>query len=161
MALQADRQILSDNIMYFVNSITGASTTRMERGGVVCQVAASAASGGSMDSSLNAVEYATDPSGKIPLGVLAIDFVNLDQSRQELNRCLSEAQIGTKAVLYTKGEVVTNMLEVNAATGTMPAIAYAGPTGTFTTINATGRPVVGLFLTRKDADGFARVRFNL
>lgn len=167
MALKADRDILTTDISYFVTSITGPNSTTMERGGCVSQTTPTTpGSGAAMDSSLQVVSYVTDASGAAPLGVLLNDFVNLDLNRQMTNPFKDEQQIGSKARIGKKGWFVTNHIEVNAATGSMPTIAYLGPSGTFTSINrnvgtSTAYPVVGRFLTRKDSDGYAKVSIDL
>jgi hypothetical protein len=166
MALKADRDIYITDISYFVTSITGPNSTRMERGGCLSAVVQTPGSGAAMDTSAQAAYYATDASGAQPLGVLLNDFVNLDLSTQMLNPYKDEQQIGTKALFGKKGWVVTNRVEVNAATGSMPTPAYLGPSGTFTTINrnigtSTAYPVVGRFLSRIDSDGYAKVSVDL
>lgn len=165
MAINPDFQInrADYDISTYVTAITGPNSTRMERGGLVCATTGSSgpASGSAMDSSQALVEYATDPSGRVVRGVLLNDFVNIDLSRQILNPFKDEAQIGQKATLATRGTVVTNMIAVGAGTGNMPLTAYAGPSGTFTDSASTGCPAVGRFLTRKDADGFAKIQFDV
>jgi hypothetical protein len=138
----------------------------MERGGCLSAVVQTPGSGAAMDTSAQAASYATDASGAQPLGALLNDFVNIDLNRQMLNPFIDEQQIGTKALIAKKGWIVTNHLEVNAATGSMPTPAYLGPSGTWTNINrnigtSTAYPVVGRFLSRKDSDGYAKVSFDL
>lgn len=151
------------DISRYVTAISGPSTTRMERGGVVCSTTGSSgpASGSAIDSSLALVEYATNPSGRVAVGVLMNDFVNIDLSRQILNPFKDEQQIGSKATLAVRGEIVTNMIDATAATGTLPATAYAGPSGLFTGVNPGGYPAVGRFLSRRDSDGYCKVRFDV
>jgi hypothetical protein len=166
MALNPNRHPLHEDISYFVNSITGPRTDRMEAGGILSAVPGTPGSGAAMDSSAQAAHYATNPSGAIPLGMCMIDFVNIDQSRQWLNPYKDEAQIGTKAVIMRKGWAVTNMLEVGACTGNVPTTAYLGASGLLTDVNrnvgnSTAYPVVGRFLSRRDSDGFAKVYIDL
>lgn len=160
MALKPDRLENITDLSYFVLTITGPDSTRMERGGVVCQVSGTPGSGAAMDSSAQAVEYVANPSGKLSVGVLLNDFVNLDLSRQHLNAYVEEAQIGTKALLLLDGFVVTNKIMPGQATGTVPATAYCGTSGNFTDVNPGGYPTVGYFMTRKDADGYAKIRIK-
>lgn len=160
MALKPDRTIIHEDISYFVNALTGLDTvTRMERGGILCATTG-IPSGAAMDTSANAAEYATNPSGRRPVGILMNDFVNIDLSRQQLNRFKDEAQIGTKAAILRDGIIVTNMIDSTSATGSVPQSAYTGPSGLLTATNNTGYTQVGEFLTRKDADGYSKVRIS-
>jgi hypothetical protein len=161
MALQADRNVKFTDISYFVNAISGPSTTRMEAGGVLCASTSTPASGAAMDSSAAVAEYATNPSGRVPIGILLNDFVNIDLSRQQLNQYKDEQQIGNKATIMRQGYVVTNMIDSTSATGTIPSVAYAGSSGLLTQSVVSGYPIVGQFISRKDADGYAKVLVNL
>lgn len=166
MALKPGRSPLHEDISYFVNTITGPRTDRMEAGGILVAVTGTPGSGEAMDTSAQAGEYATDPSGRVALGMLMIDFVNIDQSRQTLNPYKEEAQIGTKALIMRKGWAVTNAIVVGAATGSVPANAYIRASGLLTDTNpnvgtSTAFPLVGRFLSRKDADGYAKVYVDL
>lgn len=161
MALKPHQYTVAEDISYFVLSITGPNTSRMEKGGILCVAGGTTpGSGQALDTSLQYVEYVTDPSGYTAVGVLMQDFVNIDQSRLQLNPYKEEAQIGTKATIMRQGEITTNMIVSTSATGTIPAIAYAGPSGLFTQTPSTGRPTVGKFLSRQDADGYARIAIN-
>lgn len=162
MALKGDLLIgRSDyDVAHYILAITGPSTTRMDRGGVVCATTG-IGSGSTMDTAQLSCEYVTNPSGRQVVGVLLNDVVSIDLSRQILNPYKDENQIGNKATLMTRGEIVTNMLDPTAATGTtFPNTAYCGPSGLFTGTNPGGYPVVGRFLTKKDSDGYARVQFD-
>ncbi len=162
MALKPDRTVIQEDLGYYVLSLSGPSTTRMERGGILCQVSGTPGSGNGMDASAQAAEYAANPSGLNPVGILMNDFVNVDQSRQQVNKFKSEQQVGTKAVVLIDGVIVTNMLASTAATGnTMPQLAYAGASGLLTNISGAGVPLIGQFLTKQDSDGYAKVRINL
>lgn len=165
MAIKPDTLIgnADYDISRYVTAISGPSTTRMERGGVVCSTTGSSgpASGSAMDSALALVEYATNPSGRVAVGVLMGDFVNIDLSRQVVNWCKDEQQIGQKATLATRGTIVTNMIDPTSATGNIPATAYAGASGLFTQTNPGGFPAVGRFMSRKDSDGYAKIQFDM
>ena len=65
-----------------------------ERGGVVSL--STAGSGASLDNGNAVVTYAADPSGKVPLGLLINDMVNIDLTRQHLNQHKDEVQKGGK-----------------------------------------------------------------
>jgi hypothetical protein len=161
MALKPDRDIIHTDISYFVTSITGPSTTRMERGGILCASTSTPGSGAAMDDSAQVVEYATASSGRKAVGLLLNDFVNIDLSRQMLNQFKDEAQIGTKAVILRKGWVVTNKLDATSATGSVPVTAYCGSSGNLTQNGTAGLPAVGEFMSRRDSDGYAKVFINL
>jgi hypothetical protein len=161
MALKPGRETIATDISYFINSITGPDTTRMERGGIVCALTSTPGSGEAMDASAQAVEYATNPSGRKAIGLLVNDFVNIDLSRQQLNQYKDEAQIGMKCTLLRKGWVVTNKLEPTAATGSIPATAYCGSSGNLTQTATTGYPIVGQFMSLRDSDGYAKVFIDL
>ena len=161
MALKPHFVTIHDDISYYVQTITGPSTTRMERGGILCVAAGTPGSGQALDSSNQVVQYVTDPSGYTAVGILMQDFVDIDLSRQMLNPYKEEEVIGKKCTVMRKGEVTTNMIVTNSATGTIPAIAYAGPSGLITQTASTGRPTIGKFMSRVDADGYAKVYIDL
>ena len=161
MALKPDREFVLFDISYFVTAISGPDTTRMTRGGGLCVATSTPGSGAAMDSANQLVEYATSSSGRIAAGILLNDFVNIDFSRQHLNDYKDELQIGNKAVILKDGWVVTNAIMPGQATGTMPATAYIGSSGNITDVNVGGFPTIGQFLTRKDSDGYAKLRVNV
>ena len=163
MALKPDRQIFVDTIEYYGNSV-------MERGGVVSQVAAGSSGvvGAAMDNSLRVVAYATTSSGVSPIGMLMWDFVNIDLSRQQVNRYKSEAQIGTKAFIMRKGTAVTNFWLPQALPSggavVYPATVYVGNSGLLGVgagLANSGFSVVGKVLTGLDSDGYAEVSIDL
>lgn len=153
MAIKADRYHVQSDISYFMN-------TTAERGGVVCPK--TVGSGSAMDSALAVVEYATDPSGKIPVGVLMSDVVNLDLTRQHINWYKEEVQVGGKVTVWTKGDVVTNMIYPGETPAANKA-AYVGPSGLLlaTDNNVSATPIVGVWKSSKDEDGYAKVSVNL
>lgn len=160
MALKADRRFLDGDISYFMNSAA-------ERGGVV-SFASTTASGVAMDQAANTVSYAANPSGVVPVGVLITEVVNLDLTRQHMNFHKEEVQVGGKVNVWTKGTVVTDMIEAGQ-TPTPGTTAWVGHSGLFSASDvasddvATNAPkrVVGVFETAKNEDGFARVSVNL
>lgn len=155
MALKPDRLITQDDISYFMNQPA-------ERGGVVC-ASGTPGSGHGMDDSGQVCAYFPDPSGKMPLGILTYDVVDIDTSRQIVNpyKGGNEVLSGDKVNIVTIGTLVTNRVVGTSATGAMPAVAYVGPTGFLTQSPATGSFAIGQFLTRKDADGYCKVRINV
>lgn len=160
MALKTDRYEESTDISFFYTN--GTAT----RGGVVCLDVLSA-SGAAMDQGDNSVVYkVADGTADVPVGVLLNDVVNKDLTRTHLNWYKDEIQQGGKVTVMTRGWVVTNSIQ----TGDVPtpgALAYASDTeaGTFsvTAADATGSGnlAVGRFMSRVDADGYAKVYVNL
>jgi hypothetical protein len=156
MALLPDRNTVEEDISFFMNETA-------TRGGVV--VISTAASGAAMDAASSLATYAVNPSGQRPVGVLMNDFVNIDQTRQNLNWHKDENIIGGKATLLKKGYVVTNMLQPSI-TVTKGQTAYLFQSGLLTNAvhaggGTTATPVVGYFLTTKDQNGYAKVQINL
>jgi hypothetical protein len=99
----------------------------------------------------------------IPVGIVLNDVVNKDLTRTHLNQFKDEVQLGGKVTVMTRGWVVTNNV-----TGTPKAgdLAYASETiGEVSTVAATaaasGNLALGRFMSRKDADGYAKVYINL
>ena len=186
MALKPDRNVLEDDISHFyASSLLNTSTD--DRGGIVVATgtAGTAPSGAAMDQSVNQCVYVAAPSGHHPLGMLMVDVVNIDLTRQILNPFKSEAQVGDKVVLMRKGYAVTNKIIAGGAGGavntpTQGAAAYCGPSGNLTAdqgiVWATGYkhgteaggygfktqfPRVGTFMSKVDEDGYAKVYVDL
>lgn len=158
MALKTDRSTLQTDISFFMNE---AAT----RGGVVS--ISTGGSGASMDNGSAVVTYAALPSGKVPVGLLLNDMVNIDLTRQHLNQHKDEVQKGGKVTILQKGTVVTNSLE-----GTSPAVgnpAYLAHSGNLAAsdlsnddTDADGSTrLVGRFLSGVDEDGYAKVFIDL
>ena len=134
------------------------------RGGVA--VISTGGSGASLDNGSALVTYAAAPSGKVPVGLLMNDMVNIDLTRQHLNQHKDEVQKGGKVTLLTKGWVVTSNIE-----GTDPNagdVAYLAHSGNLASSNIGGdstiggaRLVVGRFLSDIDEDGYAKVFIDL
>ena len=101
MALKTDRSTLQTDISFFMNE---AAT----RGGVA--VISTGGSGASMDNGNAVVTYSASPSGKVPVGLLLNDMVNIDLTRQHLNQHKDEVQKGGRS-LSPEGFVVTNNLK--------------------------------------------------
>jgi len=97
MALKTDRSTLQTDISFFMNA---AAT----RGGIASL--STGGSGAAMDQGAALVTYAANPSGKIPVGLLLNDMVNIDLTRQHLNQHKDEVQKGGKVTLLQKGTVV-------------------------------------------------------
>jgi hypothetical protein len=158
MALKSDRYEFQTDVSFFMNEVA-------ERGGVVTLASTSTPSGAAMDSSVNVVTYVANPSGKVPIGILLNDMVNLDLTRQHINWHKNEVQKGGKVTILRKGYVVTNRI---SGTGTPVAgdAAYIADSGLISTSTRglaldSGAGRIGRFLTAKDADGYAKVEINL
>ena len=159
MALKADRHEETTDISFFYNA--GTAT----RGGVVCLADLGLASGAAMDQGENLVAYKACAAAGTdrPVGILLNDVVNKDLTRTQLNHHKDEVQKGGKVTVLTRGWVVTSNV-----TGTPVAgdVAYASETAgeistTTGTAAASGNYAIGRFMSRKDADGYAKVFVNL
>lgn len=152
MALKPFRRILDTDISFFMNHTA-------ERGGVVCAV--TAGSGNSLDQAVAAVGYSATSSGKLPMGYLLNDVVNVDLSRYFLNKEKAETQLGGKVTLATVGVVETNMLK-SGITFAVGNKAYLDTDGRITNVNtgSEASPYIGKIESTKDSDGYLRVSFN-
>jgi len=153
MALRPDNDVRADDISFYCND------TSSTRGGVA--VLSTGASGVALDNGSAVVTYATDPSGKVPMGILMQDMVNYDLTTREPNYFKDEVQTGGKVRLATQGWVVTDKIYP----GVTPAAgdnAYVTTSGLFiNSVTSNRHPLVGQFLSSKDEDGYAKVRFSL
>ena len=152
MALKSDRYELQTDISFFYNA---GEATR----GCVVSHGGTAGSGAAMDQGVNLCAKSVSA---VPVGILLNDVVNKDLTRTHLNEHKDEVQKGGKVTIMTRGTVVTNMI---TGTPTPGALAYASTTGTIgvTTLTgaASGNLAVGRWMSRKDADGYAKVSINL
>jgi hypothetical protein len=134
------------------------------RGGVAAL--STGGSGSSMDNGSAIVTYSADPSGKVPVGLLVNDMVNIDLTRQHLNQHKDEVQKGGKVTLLTKGWVVTSSLENTPSAGDL---AYLGHSGMIAPadvasddVDADGSTrVLGRFTSAVDQNGYAKVFIDL
>jgi hypothetical protein len=158
MALKSDRHEFDTDISFFMNE---AAT----RGGVAS--ISTVGSGAALDQGVALVTYAALPSGKIPVGLLLNDMVNLDLTRQHINQHKDEVQKGGKVTLLRKGWVVTNSLEGTNPTAGQPAyVAHSGNLAASDLasdhVDADGSTrLVGRFLSTVDQDGYAKVYIDL
>ena len=158
MALKSDRNELDTDISFFMNEVA-------TRGGVAS--ISTVGSGAAMDQGGALVTYAALPSGKIPVGLLVNDMVNIDLTRQHINQHKDEVQKGGKVTLLRKGYVVTNNIEGTTPTAGAPAyVAHSGNLSIADLSNddtdADGSTrVVGRFLSTVDEDGYAKVYIDL
>jgi hypothetical protein len=154
MALKPYGEQTADDISFFMDETA-------ERG-VFVQISAGG-SGQALDQGAALVTAASNPSGKAVLGCLLQDVVNKDLTQTHLNFHNDEVQKGGKVTIRTAGVVVTDRVY----TGQTPAAggkAYMGPSGLLQTNlanNLDNTPLVGIFLSTKDADGYVKVKFNL
>jgi hypothetical protein len=153
MALKADRYEFQTDISYFMNQVA-------ERGGMVSLV--TGGSGAAMDQGQALVEYAATGSGKVPMGILLNDVVNIDLTRQKLNPYKNEVQRGSKVTILRKGWVVTNRIQGTAPTaGGNVFVAHSGNLAASDLVGAGTQPVCGTWLGTVDQDGYAKVEVNL
>lgn len=158
MALKTDRNTLDTDISFFMNEVA-------TRGGIVS--ISTGGSGASMDNGSALVTYGALPSGKVPVGLLVNDMVNLDLTRQHINQHKDEVQKGGKVTLLTKGWVVTDMLEGTDPNAGDPAyVAHSGLIAASdlsdddTDTDGSTR-LVGRFLSDVDQNGYAKVYIDL
>ena len=157
MALKSDRSTLQTDISFFMNE---AAT----RGGVAS--ISTGGSGVSLDNGAAVVTYGAVPSGKVPVGVLLNDMVDIDLTRQHLNQHKDEVQKGGKVTLLTKGWVVTNSLQGTPAAGDLAYLGHSGniansdPSSDDSDSDGSSR-VVGRFLSAVDQNGYAKVFIDL
>ena len=158
MALKSDRSTLQTDISFFMNE---AAT----RGGVACL--STGGSGAAMDQGEALVTYAALPSGKVPVGLLLNDMVDVDLLRQHVNQHKDEVQKGNKVTLLQKGYVVTNNLEGSSPSAGDPAyVAHSGNLAASDLSNDDtdddgSTRLVGRFLSGVDQDGYAKVFIDL
>jgi len=158
MALKTDRSVLQTDISFFMNE-------EATRGGVAS--ISTGASGAAMDNGAAVVTYAALPSGKVPVGVLLNDMVDIDLTRQHLNQHKDEVQKGGKVTLLQKGFVVTSNLEGTSPSAGDPAyLAHSGNLAVSDLANDDvdddgSTRLVGRFLSGVDEDGYAKVFIDL
>lgn len=150
---QTHFQKFADNGDFYMNEVA-------DRGGFV--VATTLGSGIANDQGVALVTYAASQSGKVPLGMLEVDVVDKNLAQTHLNYYKLEVQKGSKVNIVKAGEYTTNMIYPGLTIAVQDR-AYLGPSGLLqnTNVNSAATPVVGVFLSTKDADGYAKVGFNL
>lgn len=153
MALKGDHRILVDDVSFFMNEVSN-------RGSVVSF--STAGSGAALDQSAALVTVAATASGKVPVGVLLCDMVNIDQTRQHLNQHKFEVQKGGKVRIGNHGWIVTDQIASGITAGVGDK-AYLANGGRITNVNtgAAASPPVGRFLSTPDEDGYAKVYVQL
>ena len=151
MALKGDRQVILQDISYFMNQTA-------ERGGVA--VISTVGSGAAMDSAIQLVQYSTSSSAVKAIGVLLNDVVDIDLTRFHLNQHKDEVQKGSKVTLLKIGSITTDYLAsgITVAGGNT---AYVGAEGRFTNVPPGGGETVGRFDTKVDSEGFCRISVSI
>lgn len=146
MALKPDRVEHLTDLSFFMDTIA-------TRGQIVTH--STEGSGASMDDS-SAVVIVASATGQLAAGLLLNDVVELDLTRQHINFAKDEVQKGSKVLLLRRGTVVTDNVAGTPAAG---AKAYFDSSGAIT--SAAGSQQIGRFLSKKDADDYAKVEINI
>jgi len=149
MALRPTRNEHLTDLSFFMDEVA-------ERG-LMC-VASTQGSGAAMDQSAAAVKVASALSDE-PVGLLLNDMVNLDLTRQHINYAQDEMQKGGKVLLLRAGFVVTDQI---SGAITLGEAAHFVPGGSFCSATASSHSdQVGRWLSKKDADGYAKIQINI
>lgn len=146
MALKPDRVEHLTDLSFFMD-------TTATRGQIVTH--SSEGSGASMDDS-SAVVIVASATGQLAAGLLLNDVVSLDLTRQHINFAKDEVQKGSKVLLLRRGTVVTDNVAGTPAAG---AKAYFDSSAKITSV--AGSQQIGRFLSKKDADDYAKVEINI
>ena len=146
MALKPDRVEHLTDLSFFMNAIA-------TRGQIVTH--STEGSGASMDDS-SAVVIVASATGQLAAGLLLNDVVDLDLTRQHINFAKDEVQKGSKVLLLRRGTVVTDNVAGTPAAG---AKAYFDSSAKITSV--AGSQQIGRFLSKKDADDYAKVEINI
>lgn len=153
MALKPHRLLnpYADDLTFYMNAVA-------EEGGMT--TLSTGGSGAALDQADAVVAYAASQSGTTPMGVLLQPVVNKDLTQYHLNPYNMEVQIGSKVRINGDCTVETNMI---LGTPTAGGNAYLGPSGYFqvTQVNAANNPKVGVFTSKLDEDGYAKIRVKL
>jgi len=172
MALKPDRNIVLDDISFFVTATcekgellslsTGGSGAAMGDGSAVAYKYPFGGSGAGHASIATGI-----PNNLVPLGITLTDAVNYDLTKQPLNWHKDEVQIGSKVRICRVGWVTTDRVHpgVTIAAGD---VAYAGVSGYVTNVttalygtNGDNVAKVGRFLSKANSDGFVKLAVNL
>tara|TARA_B100000809_G_scaffold242779_1_gene267181 strand:+ start:386 stop:847 length:462 start_codon:yes stop_codon:yes gene_type:complete len=152
MALRPDRNEHLTDLSFFMNETA-------ERGILV--VASTQGSGAAMDDSSAAVKIGTAVARATdaPVGLLLNDVVNLDLTRQHINYAKDEMQKGGKVLLMRVGTVTTDQISGAITMGDPAHFMGAGQLCSATANSNSA--VIGRWLSKKDADGYAKVAINI
>jgi hypothetical protein len=153
MALKSDRNEVQTDISFFMNEVA-------TRGGIASL--STGGSGAAMDQGAALVTYAATASGKVPMGILLNDMVNLDLTRLHINQHKDEVQKGGKVTILRKGYIVTNSIEgADPSAGDSVYPAHSGNVAASDIVGDGTVSAIGRFLSSKDEDGYAKVEINL
>jgi hypothetical protein len=109
-------------------------------------------------------------SGEVLAGILLCDVVSGDLTKTHLNAQRDEVQVGSKVTLLRRGWIVTNMISGAVTKGHGAYAAGADGTGTLQSVApatygawtvTAAVPRVGVWLSTKDSDGYAKLEVNL
>ena len=149
MALSPSRQEFQTNIDHSLNEVA-------ERGKICCIVPGTTAVG--------EVTAAATPTGVgvMPIGLLLDDVEDLNFDRHGEYRQRNVVDVGSVVGLCQEGEFLTDQVTGTPAAGN---VAYLNVNGTVSptrlTDGVTPAPIVGKFLSAKNANGFAKVRIDI
>lgn len=159
MALKSDRNIVDWDLAYYCDTTASKGMLAFHTTNT-----GPSPSGGFMDQGEAVVTFPANPSGHTPLGFLLDDVVNQDLTQQHLDHNRAVVQVGSKVSIATRGWLCTDKIQGTPSGG---MLCLPGGTGHVTTdghvngVAASGLVAVGRFMGAKDADGFAKVSFNL
>lgn len=148
MALAPRRKVNADDLdEHFAVNMAA------ERGGVLC---ASTTTG--------EAEYKTAPTGAaiLPVGMLLDDVESLNYDRHPEYLQRNVVDIGSTVSIARKGELSTNLIVGSPTQGQkmyLAASGYVSPTQA--TDGITSAPLVGRFLTAKNAAGYADIYLDV
>ncbi len=152
MALKGDRYVVTTDISFFMDEVA-------TRGGIAS--ISTIGSGAALDQSQALVTYAANSSGKVPMGLLLGDMVDVDLTRYKLNQHREETQKGGKVTLMLRGWVRTNMLDASSLRVAGPAYLCSSGLITTSRVNVPANPVIGTCMANDDEDGYAKIWVNL
>jgi len=142
MALAPSRNPLEDTVRYALNAVA-------ERGLVVC-----------MSATAGEVEVVADPTVGPPkaVGVLLDDVEDMNFDRHGEYRQRNVVDVGSAVGVATKGVYETDKITGTPSQGD---VAYLHNNGYVSPTDLGSCPVVGYFMSAKNANGFAAVKFDL
>lgn len=116
--------------------------------------------GPSLDDEDNVAEVAADPSGKVFVGVVLNDVVDIDTTRVNKSSARNESFLNEKAGVWRRGWLVTDQLK-SGETPVNGDIAVLAENGEIMVVPASwdpdDNPKVGTFRSTPDANGFVKV----
>jgi hypothetical protein len=172
MALKPDYRCILDDISFFVDVTaskgellclnTGGSGAALGDGNAVAYKYLQGGTGAGHASIATGI-----PSNLVPLGITFTDVVNYDLTKQPINWHKDEVQVGSKVRILRVGWCVTDRVYpgLTVAAGNP---CFAGVSGYVTNVetviygtNGANVQKIGQFLSKPNAEGFAKVAVNL